>query len=203
MYLPNKYTTWYLSIISNASKKTLVEEYTEIHHIIPKSLGGSNDPDNLVRLTAREHFICHMLLTKMVEGNAKQKMIYAWWAMVNQNRPDQQRYKVSSRIYNIVREAAARNHRHFKHSIDSKKRIGSAHKGKVVTEETRQKMRDIAKNRSLEHYAKAAETRRKNQYTASEETRLKISQALTGRKRILTEEHKKNIAIAARNRVKK
>lgn len=39
--------------------------YTEKHHIIPKSLGGSNEPSNLVILTAREHFIAHLLLSKM------------------------------------------------------------------------------------------------------------------------------------------
>lgn len=38
---------------------------TESHHIIPRSLGGSNDAQNLVRLTVREHFIAHCLLFKM------------------------------------------------------------------------------------------------------------------------------------------
>ena len=203
MYLHNKYTTWYLSIISKASKRTLVEEYTENHHIIPKSLGGSNDPSNLVKLTAREHFVCHMLLTKMVEGNAKQKMIYAWWAMANQKRPDQHRYKVSSRIYKIIKESAANNHKLFKHTEKSKQKIGSIHKGKKISDITRQKMIENAKNRSSDHYIKAAATRKKNNYVSSEETRLKISQALTGKTRVLTEEHKRNIAIAAKNRNKK
>lgn len=31
--------------------------YFEKHHILPKSLGGTNDKENLVKLTAREHFI--------------------------------------------------------------------------------------------------------------------------------------------------
>lgn len=44
--------------------------YTEKHHIIPKSLGGSSSPSNLVSLTAREHFIAHLLLSKMyAEGS--------------------------------------------------------------------------------------------------------------------------------------
>jgi len=38
--------------------------YTETHHIQPKSLGGSNSKDNLVELTAKEHFIAHLLLAK-------------------------------------------------------------------------------------------------------------------------------------------
>ena len=39
--------------------------YTETHHIIPKCLGGSNEHENLVVLTAKEHFVCHYLLTKI------------------------------------------------------------------------------------------------------------------------------------------
>ena len=39
--------------------------YYEEHHIIPKCIGGTNDPENLVLFTAREHFIAHWLLTKI------------------------------------------------------------------------------------------------------------------------------------------
>ena len=60
MYLHNKYTITYYNIIAQAQSRTL-DCYTENHHIIPKSLGGSNDSDNLVALTAREHFLCHWL----------------------------------------------------------------------------------------------------------------------------------------------
>ena len=45
--------------------------YYEEHHIIPKSLGGTNDKSNLVLLTAREHFIAHWILTKIYKGNPK------------------------------------------------------------------------------------------------------------------------------------
>ena len=40
-------------------------KYTEIHHIIPKCMGGTDDKSNLVKLTAREHYIAHKLLTKI------------------------------------------------------------------------------------------------------------------------------------------
>lgn len=51
-------------------KKTK-ELYTELHHIVPRCLGGSDDKENLVRLTAREHFIAHRLLTKIHVGHTK------------------------------------------------------------------------------------------------------------------------------------
>lgn len=39
--------------------------YVEHHHIIPRCLGGSNHPSNIAILTAREHYIAHLLLAKI------------------------------------------------------------------------------------------------------------------------------------------
>lgn len=43
-------------------------EYTEKHHILPRSLGGDDEPDNLIRLTAGDHFFAHVLLAKIYGG---------------------------------------------------------------------------------------------------------------------------------------
>ena len=59
----------YQNLISKAQKRIVVEGYFEKHHVIPKSLGGTNDKSNLVKLTAREHFIAHWLLAKIYGGN--------------------------------------------------------------------------------------------------------------------------------------
>jgi len=56
------YRKIYEKLIHKAKERDMVDGYTEIHHIIPKSEGGSNDKDNLVVLTGREHFIAHKLL---------------------------------------------------------------------------------------------------------------------------------------------
>jgi hypothetical protein len=77
--------------------------YIEKHHIIPKSLGGSNDVSNLVCLTAKEHFICHLLLPKMTTGDQKKKMVYAAWRMAVQKKPDQARYRVSAKVYEMIK----------------------------------------------------------------------------------------------------
>lgn len=73
MFVENKYFKYYYSIVDRAKSRTIYG-YKERHHIIPKSLGGSNNKENIVDLTAREHFICHLLLTKMTDG--KNKKIY-------------------------------------------------------------------------------------------------------------------------------
>ena len=68
----NKYEKWYAAI-TNRAKTRLLESYTESHHIKPRSLGGDDSLDNLVQLTAREHFICHWLLTKFTSGDDRVK----------------------------------------------------------------------------------------------------------------------------------
>lgn len=45
--------------------KSKHEGYFENHHIIPKSVGGSDEQSNMVMFTGREHFIAHMLLHKI------------------------------------------------------------------------------------------------------------------------------------------
>ena len=103
IFIDNKYTHWYYSIISNAlSRQSL--SYTEKHHIIPKSLGGDNSLSNLVRLTPKEHFVCHRLLTKMVlEETAKIKMHNAVFQM-SVSSSTQQRYKINSTTYEILKK---------------------------------------------------------------------------------------------------
>lgn len=76
--------------------------YVEKHHIIPKCLGGSDTKENLVELTAREHFICHMLLCEIYPSNID--LSYALFLMsINKNKKDQGRYKVSSRTYDRIK----------------------------------------------------------------------------------------------------
>lgn len=73
----SKYTRWYYAIIE---KRRVDESHvqSEVHHIIPRSLGGSDEPNNLVRLSYHDHAWCHWLLTKMTSGNDLAKMRYAF-----------------------------------------------------------------------------------------------------------------------------
>ena len=52
--------------IIKRAKNRIIDGYSERHHIIPKCMGGNNNPDNLVNLTAREHFLIHWLLTEYI-----------------------------------------------------------------------------------------------------------------------------------------
>lgn len=105
MYLHNKYRSWYYNIIQRAQSRAIHPAIVEKHHIVPKSLGGTNDQNNLVKLSPREHYICHLLLTKMCEGKAKQKMVYALWAIMNLSNPYQKRKIIKGRLYESLRLA--------------------------------------------------------------------------------------------------
>lgn len=58
------YAHHYNRLIERAQNR-VIETYTERHHIIPRCLGGNDGPDNIVRLTAEEHYVAHQLLVKM------------------------------------------------------------------------------------------------------------------------------------------
>jgi len=75
----------------------------ECHHILPRSLGGLNEHENLVLLTPREHYIAHWLLYKMHIGKERAKMAYAFF-MMSRNNPSQRR-DISSRQYERAKQA--------------------------------------------------------------------------------------------------
>lgn len=100
MFKENKYFKCYMAIITSAQTQCRVRDesiYYENHHIIPKSLGGSDDLSNRVLLTAKEHFVCHALLPKAVVNEHSAKMDYALFGMSRKNGT-QKRY-VNSRLY--------------------------------------------------------------------------------------------------------
>lgn len=81
MFNDSKYTDRYFKFIADRKRIATRKEKTQLgyqkHHIIPKSLGGSNDGSNIAFLTPREHFHAHLLLYKMTIGDDRSKMAYA------------------------------------------------------------------------------------------------------------------------------
>jgi hypothetical protein len=191
MFLQNKYTTWYNKIIDKA-KSRLLEGYSEIHHIIPRSLGGTDDPNNLIQLTAREHFICHLLLTKMVEGPLLYKMQKAAQLMYYVTGPGQQRYRTNNRIYELLKTSLiVPEDVRLKMSVAQKERFATTSGtflGKQHTLETRKKMSLAASKPRSILWKQSASNNRKGKPAPNkgkqhtEETKLKISQSVSGEK---------------------
>jgi hypothetical protein len=92
------YKKHYEKLIEKARSRCL-DEYSEKHHIVPKCMGGSDDNSNLVSLTAREHFIAHLLLVKIYPSNLPLVRAVAVMCIGQDER------KLTNRWYGKVREA--------------------------------------------------------------------------------------------------
>ena len=76
------YKGFYDRLISRAQTRTLTE-YCEIHHILPRCMGGEDNAENLVELTPEEHFVAHELLVKIYPN--EDKLIFALLIMSGKN----------------------------------------------------------------------------------------------------------------------
>lgn len=173
IYIVNKYHTLYNNIINNAISKNRYKSksnYYENHHIHPKALGGGDEPENMVLLTGREHYICHYLLTKFTNSG---KMIFAFHKM-NFSSKGQDRH-INSILYesNKIRMSheVSKIHTGRKCSQETKDKISKGNLGKKHTQETKDKLRKL-----------------KTGSTHSEETKKKMSISRTGLTR--TDEYK-------------
>lgn len=171
--LQNKYRVWYDSLMERAKSRS-ISGYAERHHIIPRSFGGSDDKTNLVDLTAREHFLAHLILPKITQGEHKAKMIFALWRMCNGNG---QQKLVSSRYYEKVRLA-------FSNSL-SERMSGSGNPffGKTHTEETRKNISKGQTGRRLseEHKKSIGDSQRgisKPKHTESAKIKIRKARSL-------------------------
>ena len=165
MFIQNEHTAKYYAIInlayarlpSTATRKEAkaLLSYVERHHIIPKSMGGTNELVNLVWLTAEEHLKVHLLLPKMVsEEKNIRKMSLAAVRMVNPQSKTQKRILGDDLIPEIaaIRAEAASLHSKFmsvrnkgvdnpfygrKHTAATKKRQAAASASRVFTDQMR------------------------------------------------------------------
>ena len=66
----------YNNFINNRKNRHIPKKGTEKHHIQPRSVGGSDEPDNMIRLTLREHFVAHKLLYRAYKSDALSRAFY-------------------------------------------------------------------------------------------------------------------------------
>lgn len=173
----NKYSKWYLSLIEKARLRGTVMGYSEKHHIIPRSLGGNDSKDNLVSLTAREHYIAHALLWRMkLPGVAGSKMAYAFNTFISKmntkERGIHHTYTITSRVYEVFRKEYSRLLKEKyareggtwvgrKHSEESKRKIGEKSKLKVFKRGPENPNWGKKRNLSVEEKAKRSDSIKK------------------------------------------
>lgn len=115
------------------SRSHISEGYWENHHITPRCMGGSDLSDNIVRLTAREHFIAHALLYKHYGTSS---LAHAWFRMTISSK-NQKRY--SSRLFAAARRA------HSDHLSETMSGSGNPYFGKRHSAEIRRRISDRVK----------------------------------------------------------
>jgi hypothetical protein len=97
----------YQSIYNQLCQRSLTRTWQpftyEKHHIVPKSLGGTDAKSNLAILTPREHALAHLLLVRFLKGIEKAKMIYALQSMINYR--NKHRNQLTTRQYDTIRRA--------------------------------------------------------------------------------------------------
>jgi hypothetical protein len=198
------YQKIYDLIIEKAKKenrKRNKEIYYEEHHIIPKCLNGTNDKENKVFLTAKEHFVVHKLLVKMFPSSNGIKL--SFYRMCFCRSKNQQRIIPSARDYQYAKELDREAKK------GNKNCIGKKH---PHSEETKNKLRNYFRENLPEYSFKKGQIpwnigmktpdnikekisnscRGKKRNPFSEKHRKKLSESRIGMK--FSEEHRKNIS---------
>lgn len=141
----------------------------EIHHYIPKSVGGTDDPANLVYLTPREHYTAHHILARLFGAGI---FSFSFYRM---SQPDQgntgRSYTVTARQYETarlglvsylknrkysedslakMREGQQRRFREQGVSEETRSKLSAAGMGRTPDEATRQKLREANKRQYSE-----------------------------------------------------
>jgi hypothetical protein len=220
----NKYEKWYQHITQNGKQSR--QPGVECHHIVPRSMGGSDDKSNIAFITAREHFICHWLLTKIYPvGEEHWKMINAFRMMRAEN-PNQQRYKtkITSRVYeNLKKEYSALQSKRVQgsnnpmfgktHSSKARKAISEKNTGKRLSQEQINKQIEAQTGRKrkpfndewIANLAKSKQGKNNPRYgvSVSAETREKMRIKALGRKQSAETIQRKADAIRGSKRERK
>ena len=188
--------------------------YYEKHHILPRSMCGDDSENNLVYLTAREHFLAHWLLWRI---HRNRQTAFAFWNMCTRNSR-QEKSSFSSISYQEAKESwintsdfkgeknpmFGRKHSEKTRqqlSIKAKNRTSNGMKDRKHTEESIIKMRENRKGTSIseDHKQRISEHNTGKKVTA--ETREKMGAWQRGR--IISEEVRQRMREAARNRKNK
>lgn len=196
------YQKHYNLLIERAKQRTILAGvYYEKHHIIPACLQGSNDPFNLVKLTAREHFFAHLLLTKIHPKESKIQT--AFWFMCNQrgrggqkNRavPSARQYAAAKEVFIKIQkqektgtknpEQSIRmkeNNPNYKPGVKEKQSL--VKRGKITPAEVKEKISKTLTGRIITWGDKISKTQKERGFGTgpkTEEHKTKIAEALRG-----------------------
>jgi len=192
------YAAHYNRLILRAKGRVL-KGYKERHHILPRCMGGGNEPENIAELTPEEHYLAHQLLVRInprhiglawgavnLAKRATGNKAYGW--LRRRLSAAQRGRKISPE--SIAKSATAqRGTKRKPHTAEARAKIGAASKGNKYALGKRH-------TRSLEFRMKMVKANLGKRH--SQETRAKISAVQIGKK--LTAEHRAKIAAGMRGK---
>ena len=187
-------------ITDRRAKESTLTGYTEKHHIKPKSLGGDNSKENLIRLTAEDHVHAHLLLAKAYGGKQWLSVKYSFSGFTRSGTVPSRtvvralaisKEKIallqSSRLNEICSDSGFLHVRteKLKEALKcpiAREKMGAANRGKKWSDERKSNFIHHGKGKTL-----SEETRQKISLSLkgkklSEETKLKLSEARKGSK---------------------
>jgi hypothetical protein len=201
------YSKIYARLIESAQTRFgPVASYTEVHHVVPRCMGGNDDDSNLVVLTPEEHYVAHLLLMKMHPDN--EKLVYAAFMMtVGEYRnnklygwlkrkrfekpmPDTTRLKIKEkRALQVMSPRSEETKQKMRGPNPKKGHKGplNGFYGKKHTEET---LKVLAEKCGRPGIKRSPETVQKLKESFTDERRLELSLRLTERNKNPTEEHR-------------
>ncbi len=159
------YQKIYDNLMSRASNRILTG-YTEKHHILPRCMGGTDNPDNLVDLTYREHLLAHMLLSKIHPNHRGLRLAVRLmggesrhsWLSRGVPHTSETRAKIGNANRGLKRTpemSKAQSDRQKGiaviecHTDETKAKIAASRKGKPRSEETKAKIAATRKQRNI------------------------------------------------------
>lgn len=188
------YLKVYCNLIRKAENRIVPEGYTEKHHIFPKSIYGNNN--KVVVLTAREHFISHILLAKIcikrygLYHKNTQKMLYAIISMKGKSSRYYNSYLYETAKIKRNESIKGQNHPNYgkPRSQEVKDKISLKNKGKLASDPKGDRFKEYRElygnfwtgKKHTEEYKKLKSIDRLNYYQTKEgkKQREQISQTL-------------------------
>lgn len=116
-------------LLINRARNRILEGYTEKHHVVPRCVGGDDSPENIVSLTAEEHYVAHQLLVKIYPQ--EQKLVYAAMMMTVGNR---NHIRINNKRYGWLKKKFSEIHSERQSKILKAKNLTPWNKGKTWEE---------------------------------------------------------------------
>lgn len=132
------YNEYIQNILSSRGRFACGKEYHERHHIVPRSIGGCDDDENLIDLYAREHYEAHKLLYE--ENPNNEAIAFAWWMMSTKNDKTAGRYELTADEYELAKAALSIAQSKVKKELFANKENHPMF-GRTQSEDSKEKMR--------------------------------------------------------------